>query len=83
MGEHLVNTGEYGGISEYYESCRECIRKYFCGLKEFGADMRFGAYPLLLFTKRFLFLAVTLVNSNIFIWTVRKNKSINILTKVT
>ena len=47
MGGHLANTEKYGGIIEYYESCREYIGKYYCGLKEFGADMRFSAYPLL------------------------------------
>lgn len=29
MGGHLANTEKYGGIIEYYESCREYIGKYY------------------------------------------------------
>ena len=29
MGGHLANIEKYGGIIEYYESCREYIGKYY------------------------------------------------------
>ncbi len=47
MGGHLANIEKYGGIIEYYESCREYIGKYYLRFERFGADMRFSAYPLL------------------------------------
>lgn len=29
MGGHLANIGKYGGIIEYYESCREYRGRYY------------------------------------------------------